>query len=498
MALKANARIVIVGCGIAGIAAAHRLHKAGFHHVRILEATERSGGRIKTGRLGNTMIEIGAAYIHGPSEKNPVFCLARGYNLLEPKTLTPENQAVNVGEYPPLVPNWFSSSGQKLSAESMEPALELFHELIENTPSSKNHKQRSWPSVGDFIRSEVRRRAAKRWNEKDKNTRKLLLGAIDTMLKEECCASATHSMDTLDLVGFSMYENIEGVDCTFPRGFEGLISSLMSELPPDIVTYNRPVRCVHWNNTKGGENPVMIECENKEIIAADHVIVTVSLGCLKKHHSTLFSPPLPSQKLLSISKLGFGTCDKIHVEFESPWWDAECEIIYLLWEDEEKVSDEMKDISKHWIRKVSSFNVLKHSESSSHVLCGWISGYEAEYMETLPEEEIKRSITELIHTFTGDHTITPRRVECTQWFHDPWTLGSYSHPAIGCSLQDLKNLMEPLPKRGTQPQVLFAGEATHPCYYSTVHGALLTGWREADRLISHYYSCSPFSSDETS
>lgn len=48
----ANANIVIIGCGISGIAAARRLFEAGFQHVRILEATERSGGRIKTRRWG--------------------------------------------------------------------------------------------------------------------------------------------------------------------------------------------------------------------------------------------------------------------------------------------------------------------------------------------------------------------------------------------------------------------------------------------------------------
>lgn len=46
------AKIVIIGCGMSGVAAAHKLVKAGFQNVRILEATARSGGRVKTGRLG--------------------------------------------------------------------------------------------------------------------------------------------------------------------------------------------------------------------------------------------------------------------------------------------------------------------------------------------------------------------------------------------------------------------------------------------------------------
>lgn len=54
MALRSatDSQIYIVGCGIAGIGVAQKLLKHGFHNVHIIEATARSGGRIRTGRLG--------------------------------------------------------------------------------------------------------------------------------------------------------------------------------------------------------------------------------------------------------------------------------------------------------------------------------------------------------------------------------------------------------------------------------------------------------------
>lgn len=62
-------------------------------------------------RLGQNIVEIGANWIHGPSEQNPVFRMARQYGLLDPEALTLENQAMDIGGLLPWVPNVFSSSG---------------------------------------------------------------------------------------------------------------------------------------------------------------------------------------------------------------------------------------------------------------------------------------------------------------------------------------------------------------------------------------------------
>lgn len=127
----------------------------------------------------------------------------------------------------------------------MDSALEMFEKIVDDTEQYENRRETPWASVGHFIRETVqcvvpyaqlrdivddkvkpvktfgcvqaRQRAAKRWKGKDEATRKLLMCAVSTMLKVECCSSATHSMDELDLAGFSMYEDLKGLDCTFPK-----------------------------------------------------------------------------------------------------------------------------------------------------------------------------------------------------------------------------------------------------------------------------------------
>jgi len=58
--------VIVIGAGMAGLAAAHELTRAGLQ-VAILEARDRIGGRVHTVRDPslNYPVELGAEFVHG-------------------------------------------------------------------------------------------------------------------------------------------------------------------------------------------------------------------------------------------------------------------------------------------------------------------------------------------------------------------------------------------------------------------------------------------------
>ncbi|MFM7425411.1 MAG: FAD-dependent oxidoreductase, partial [Elainella sp.] len=70
--------VLIIGAGIAGLAAAQRL--ASQRRIRVLEARNRLGGRIWTDRSLAMPLDLGASWIHG-SDGNPITQLAEQFDL---------------------------------------------------------------------------------------------------------------------------------------------------------------------------------------------------------------------------------------------------------------------------------------------------------------------------------------------------------------------------------------------------------------------------------
>jgi len=79
---RTEARIAILGGGMAGLVAAHRLVAAGATRVTVYEANRRTGGRILSGRniLGETIaVELGGSFING--EHADMLALVRDFGL---------------------------------------------------------------------------------------------------------------------------------------------------------------------------------------------------------------------------------------------------------------------------------------------------------------------------------------------------------------------------------------------------------------------------------
>lgn len=316
----------------------------------------------------------------------------------------------------------------------------------------------------------------------------------------------------LDLLELGSYTELQGGNIVLPSGYSSILNPLRTSLPPDTILLNCPVRTIKWKRRRApitspsglNEIPeeaeeddgndsdktitddepsskhdasVQVVCETNEVFYADHVICTVPLGVLKESPK-LFEPPLPEFKQESIQNLLFGTVDKIFLEFERPFLSQDISEIMLLWNgdaahstDDSSESDEF--VKQFWYRKIYSF-----SKISDTLLLGWISGREAEYMEQLDEKTISEKCVELLKQFLKDPCIpTPKRCVTTSWKSQPFTRGSYTSIGVGASQEDIENLAQPLYSNPHQskPSILFAGEHCSPVYYSTVHGAYLSG-----------------------
>ncbi|CAM9484802.1 unnamed protein product [Rangifer tarandus platyrhynchus] len=526
---RGQPRVVVIGAGLAGLAAAKALLEQGFTDVTVLEASSRIGGRVQSVKLGHATFELGATWIHG-SHGNPIYHLAEANGLLE-ETTDGERSVGRISLYSKNgVACYLTNRGCRIPKDVVEEFSDLYNEVYNLTQEFFRHGKpvnaESQNSVGVFTREEVRNRIRDDPDDPEA-TKRLKLAMIQQYLKVESCESSSHSMDEVSLSAFGEWTEIPGAHHVIPSGFMRVVELLAEGIPAHVIQLGKPVRCVHWDQassrprgpeieprdegdhnhdagegSQGGEEPreerqdedeqwpVVVECEDCEVIPADHVIVTVSLGVLKRQHASFFQPGLPAEKLAAIHRLGIGTTDKIFLEFEEPFWGPECNSLRFVWEDEAE-SCTLTYPPELWYRKICGFDVLYPPERYGHVLSGWICGEEALVMEKCDDEAVAEICTEMLRQFTGNPNIPkPRRILRSAWGSNPYFRGSYSYTQVGSSGADVEKLAKPLPyteSSKTAPmQVLFSGEATHRKYYSTTHGALLSGQREAARLIEMY------------
>jgi len=463
-------KVVIIGAGIAGIGAGNRLVDEGIDDFVILEASDRVGGRIRSIDLDTDMghrIELGANWIHG-NEHNPIYGIA-----LQNKLLSTQYEGRHLGRK--LL--FLTETGDPVHPR-MVHEVDLSYGLLMSETEEFYKNQVPTPldgdSVGAFMTREFDDKIS-RFTGREHKMREMI---FDQRLLVECMICGADTMNDIALSEAGCFEDLPGVHYVIPPGFETVIDILKGNIAEGNILLDHKVSRIVWGETTASnDGRVVVECANGAKFCADVVLVTISLGYLKAHAGRMFDPLLPPTKMDAIDRVAMGTVDKVILEFDGQVLPDEVFRLELVWDREKLESEELET---RWIKKIAFFEAV-----ADNVLIGWLSGREAEYMETLSVDQIGVACVELLERFLSKTTPTlPSLIKVTRstWKLNPYTLGSYCHIPVGASAEDILRLGEPVTDQSGKPLLLFAGEATHPTFYSSSHGALLSGRREAQRI----------------
>lgn len=419
--------VVVIGAGIAGLAAAQHLTNAGKRCV-VLEARDRVGGRIWTSReWADLPVDLGASWIHG-TDGNPVFDEITRLGL--------DSTVFDVGSFEGGGSSkYFAPNGNALDDERIDAQVSRVIKELERTAGAPDAGRKSMQQAIDGLAPEVRQQA-----------RVPEVAAALTDYAGDFGAA----IDKLALSALDEDDSFSGPQRVVRGGYGQLAERLAEGLPIRLGT---PATAVSL------KDPGFIEVDSLGgKWRADKVIITVPLGVLKRA-TIRFDAPLPKKHSEAIERLGMGRFDKLILRFENAFWDDV---------DQIQVLGRPGDPFAGWY----NLNRL----TGQPALMALNGGAAAAATDGLAPRRKAVLAAETLSGIYRDRFRPPVAFQASDWWTDQYSRGSYSFTAVGSGESDREALAEPIDDR-----LWFAGEAQHPTMHSTVHGAWMSGKTAAEQ-----------------
>lgn len=436
--------VLIIGGGISAITAARELTNKGVT-VRIIEAQDRLGGRLKTIRPSPTRCyDLGASWMH-ETLTNPLFRVA-------------VKEKIHM-EYDDGLTKFYTSKGP-LSPRLKTSAVaeDIMSQMRIDYMLGKFRKPDM--SIRDFSVEFVNE-----WPLISEENKQLAPRYIQFLehWSGQSWLEGPASGALLDFLGRNAFV-LGGYDRIFKWVYDQV------DLSKARIDTNTPVRSV----AKQGDK--FIVSTDTERIESEYVICTIPLGTLQASHESLFShDTIPETLRKTISNGKIGKLGKIVMEFPERFWDYETDQFQVIVDQ-----DPMKDAQMEPGNFFLSFTNVYKDEGDPPALIGLVAPPLTEYLEAHPQEAFRflKPGLEVIRKDTNKEVPKPLNVWVTDWTQNPYFQGSYSAFGIG---EDYESTVQPFVDGAGN--LRFAGEHTVYDGNGCVHGAYASGIREAGNIL---------------
>lgn len=131
------------------------------------------------------------------------------------------------------------------------------------------------------------------------------------------------------------------------------------------------------------------------------------------------------------------------------------------------------------VRVVRAGLVVSNAKKLRDRLEAFESAVEDAESEAMPDETVVNIALQELRAAIGASVPAPSKVKITRWSTDPFCSGAYFFPKVHSPLSDIEELA-----RSVNNRLHFAGEGTSIDSSGTVHGAILSGQREAAKIFA--------------
>lgn len=230
-------KLIIIGAGVSGLAAANHLIKNNFTNFLILEGRNRIGGRVIGIPIGTHKIELGANWIHGVLG-NPIFEFAMAHGLIDIVNIPKPHKIIAATEKGTFAPFPILQEIYEAYVCFLRRCEEYF--LCQYVPPDGIH------SVGDHIALEMELYLDKIESSSERHIRRLI---FECLLKRETCITGCDTMSEIDLLELGSYTELQGGNIVLPSGYSSILDPLCKNIPDGKIHLNHSVANIRWAST---------------------------------------------------------------------------------------------------------------------------------------------------------------------------------------------------------------------------------------------------------